>query len=141
MSLVATAGAAAWVVPEILTAKPAAGAALSGTGTPPGSGGTTGSGGSPPGQSGGSPPGQSGVTTAAATQPPGPTSGVSTAPATQASGPTSGVSTAAATQPSGQLAYSGLDIERDALVGGALLAGGWAMHHWASRTQEERPTA
>ena len=31
MSAVAAAGAAAWVVPEILTAKPAAGAALSGT--------------------------------------------------------------------------------------------------------------
>jgi hypothetical protein len=51
------------------------------------------------------------------------------------------VTTAAATQPSGPLAYSGLNIERDALVGAALIAGGWAMQHWASRTQEERPTS
>ena len=35
MSAVATAGAAAWVVPEILTAKPAAGATLSGPATSP----------------------------------------------------------------------------------------------------------
>ena len=41
MSAVAGAGAAAWVVPEILTAKPAAGATLSG-GTTGGGGGTTG---------------------------------------------------------------------------------------------------
>jgi len=51
------------------------------------------------------------------------------------------VTTAPVTQPSGPLAYSGLNIERDAEVGAALIAGGWAMHHWASRTQEERPTA
>src|SRR5580693_4319076 len=40
MSAVATAGAAAWVVPEILTAKPAAGATLSGG--PSAGGGTNG---------------------------------------------------------------------------------------------------
>jgi len=51
------------------------------------------------------------------------------------------VTTAPVTQPSGPLAYSGLNIERDAEVGAALIAGGWAMHHWASRTQEGRPTA
>jgi len=128
MSLVATAGAAAWVVPEILTAKPAAGATLSGPAAPPGTAG----------QSGGGTPGQSGVSTAAtATQPAGPTGGLSAVPATQTSGPPSGVSAV----PSTQLAYSGLDIERDALVGASLIAGGWAIHHWASRTQEERPTA
>ena len=33
MSVVATAGAVAWVAPEILTAKPADGAVLSGTAT------------------------------------------------------------------------------------------------------------
>ncbi len=44
MSVVATAGAAAWVVPEIVTAKPAAGATLSGTpGIPTTSASTTGS--------------------------------------------------------------------------------------------------
>ena len=63
------------------------------------------------------------MTTEAATQ-----SGPTTAAATQ-SGPT----TAAATQPTG-LAYSGLNIQRDVEIGAALVAGGWAMHHWASRT-------
>jgi hypothetical protein len=139
MSALATAGVAAWVVPEILTAKPAAGApTLSGSGPvtspgSPGTGGTTGS--------GGGTDGTSGVPTAAPTPPSGPTSGVTiSAATTQPSGPTSGVTTAAATQPSGPLAYSGLNIERDAQVGAALIAGGWAMHHWASRTQDGRPT-
>jgi hypothetical protein len=122
LSALATAGAAAWVVPEILTAKPAAGAvALS---QQP----TTG-----PVSSGSDGPTGSGVTTAAAT-----TSGVTTAASTaQPSGPTSGVTTAATTQPS--LAYSGLNIERDTEIGAALVAGGWALHHWASRTP--KPTA
>jgi hypothetical protein len=130
MSAVATAGAAAWVVPEILTAKPAAGANLSGPAigpTPPGSGGPT-----PPGSGGAAPPGSSGAAPPGSIGPIG--SPVSTA------GP-SGVTTAPVTQPSGPLAYSGLNIERDAEVGAALIAGGWAMHHWASRTQEGRPTA
>jgi len=33
----------------------------------------------------------------------------------------------------GSLATTGLDLERDAVIGGALVAGGWAMKHWASR--------
>jgi hypothetical protein len=93
MSLIATAGAAAWVVPEILTARPAGGATLS----------------SP------------GVVT-------GPTSdGLAGVPAGSKQGST----------PSGSgpaLAFTGLNIQRDTEVGAALLAGGWAMHHWASRT-------
>ena len=65
----------------------------------------------------------------------GPTvSGVTTEAATQSSGPTSGVTTAAATQPAGALAYSGINIQRDVEIGAALVAGGWAMQHWASRT-------
>jgi hypothetical protein len=143
MSALATAGAAAWVVPEILTAKPAAGAnTMSGPPGPalPPPGGTIGSGGTTVAPTQPSGP-TSVVATAGATQPSGPTSGVTTAAPTQQSGPTSGVTTAAATQPSGPLAYSGLNIERDAVVGAALIAGGWAMQHWASRTQEERPTA
>ena len=28
---------------------------------------------------------------------------------------------------------TGLNIQRDAEIGAALIAGGWAMHHWASR--------
>ena len=45
-----------------------------------------------------------------------------------------GVTTAAATSPAKSLAFTGLDIKRDAEIGGALVAGGWAMQHWASRT-------
>ncbi len=137
MSAVATVGAAAWVVPEILTAKPAAGATMSGPVTLPGSPGSSGP--PPPGSSGPPSPGSSGPTGSPVSTA-GP-SGVTTAPGTPPSGPKSGVTTAAPTQPSGPLAYSGLNIERDAQVGAALIAGGWAMHHWASRTQEGRPTA
>ena len=110
MSALATAGAAAWVVPEILMAKPA-GATMSMPKSGPISSGSDG-------------PTVSGVTTEAATQ-----SGPTTAAATQ-SGPT----TAAATQPTGALASSGIDIQRDVEIGAALVAGGWAMQHWASRT-------
>jgi hypothetical protein len=97
---VATAGAAAWVVPEILMAKPAAGATLSGNH------GTTG-----------------GSSSGPATSPSSTTGGTGT---TQAS-------TSPGTSP-GTLAFTGIDIQRDAEIGAALIAGGWAMHHWASRT-------
>jgi hypothetical protein len=117
MSALATAGAAAWVVPEILTAKPAAGAPMLSVETAP----------APP-ASGVSTAPASGVSAA-------PPTGVSTAASTvQPSGPTSGVTTAAATQPTGPLAYSGVNIQRDVEIGAALVAGGWAMQHWASRT-------
>ncbi|MGO8824900.1 MAG: hypothetical protein ACLQU9_06620 [Acidimicrobiales bacterium] len=120
MSAVATAGAAAWVVPEILTAKPAAGATLSG--------GTTGGGGT-----------SGGVTTGANTT--GSSGGAGTTGANGTNGAdgsgvtdgTDGVATDAATTPTA-LAFTGLDIKRDAEVGAALIAGGWAMQHWASRT-------
>jgi hypothetical protein len=117
MSAVATVGAVAWVVPEILTAKPAAGAALSGTG---GGGGVSG-----------------GVTTSASTGgDPGTGASVGASGSVDANAP-DGVATAAdttaATNPSGSLAFTGLNIQRDASVGAALVAGGWAMQHWASR--------
>jgi hypothetical protein len=110
MSVVATAGAAAWVVPEIMTAKPAAGASLSLT---PTGGGIT------PGGDADGPPG---VTT-----PPGATSG----DAASGDAPSRGAS---ASNKSGSLAFTGIDIQRDAEIGAALIAGGWTMHHWASRT-------
>jgi hypothetical protein len=94
MSLFATAGAAAWVVPEIVTARPAGGATLSSPGVVTGPTPNV-----PPGVLTGSNPGS------APSSPAGPT-----------------------------LAFTGLNIQRDAEVGAALLAGGWAMHHWASRT-------
>jgi hypothetical protein len=101
-------GAAAWVVPEILTAKPAAGATLSG-------GGTNGSGGGTP----------TGVGTSPST------TGSSNTPST-GSGTTGAGTTPVAT--SGSLAFTGIDIKRDVEVGAAMVAGGWAMHKWASRT-------
>jgi hypothetical protein len=103
MSVAASAGAAAWVVPEILTAKPAAGATLSGNSH-------TSSGGS---------------TTDPATSP-ATTGGPSSA--------TSGTSSPATSPAPSALAFTGLNIQRDAEIGAALIAGGWAMHHWASRT-------
>jgi hypothetical protein len=119
MSAVATAGAAAWVVPEILTAKPAAGAALSGNG---GSGGQVGASG--------------GVTTSAST---GGDTGTGASVGAKGSVGTNGpggVATAADTTAAvgpNSLAFTGLNIQRDAEVGAALVAGGWAMQHWASR--------
>ena len=89
MSAYATAGAAAWVVPEILTAHPAGGATLSG-----------------------------------------PVTGASTlGPSTFAP------STASATKsgPVTSLASTGLDLKSETATGAALIAGGWALHHWASR--------
>ncbi len=128
MSAVATAGAAAWVVPEILTAKPASGATLS-AGV-----GNTGTGAS------------AGVSTSAGT------TGDAATPSTGASttgtgnsgggggeGGEGGEDTGASTTPS-TLAFTGLDIKRDAEVGAALVAGGWAMKHWASRTPKPAVT-
>jgi hypothetical protein len=127
MSVVATAGAVAWVVPEIMTAKPAAGASLSIT--PRGGGGGGGGGDGPPG---------------VATPP-----GVSTTPGQPTSTPDSGATTtlgttsadAPADLPTGTLAFTGVDLERDAEIGAALIAGGWAMHHWASRTPKSADQA
>lgn len=116
MSAVATAGAAAWVVPEILTAKPAAGASLSG------SVGTSGTGFS------------AGVSTRAGTTDPG-TGGSGSGSGDTGTG---GVATGADATPS-TLAFTGLDIKRDAEVGAALVAAGWAMQHWASRRPKLAP--
>jgi hypothetical protein len=117
MSVVATAGAAAWVVPEIMTAKPAAGASLSlarggGDGPPPVI--------TPPGTTSGDAP----------------SADATSADATSGDAPSGGAS---ASNKSGSLAFTGIDIERDAEIGAALIAGGWAMHHWASRTPKAAP--
>jgi len=115
VSAVATAGAVAWVVPEILTAKPAAGASLSGGG---GTGSGTGTGASV------------GVSTSVgATGGTSPTTGAST---TGSAGLTADTDPGGSSSPA-SLAFTGLDVKRDAEVGAALVAGGWAMHHWASR--------
>jgi len=108
MSAVATAGAAAWVVPEILTAKPAAGAALSGPAGSTGAGAGVSTSASVGGDPGSEPSASGGATVSG------------------------GFGASPATTPS-TLAFTGLDIKRDAEVGAALVAGGWAMQHWASR--------
>jgi hypothetical protein len=103
MSAFATAGAAAWVVPEILTARSAGGATLSG------------------------PALLRGGSTALATTTDGPSTDPGADPSTAPGGDPAAI-------PSSSLAYTGLNIQRDAEIGAALVAGGWAMHHWASRT-------
>jgi hypothetical protein len=101
LSVFAGAGAAAWVAPEILTAKAAGGATLS---TPA-------------------------VVTGASSTP--------DALAAPESSPAATPSSSLATT----LAFTGLNIQRDAEVGAALIAGGWAMHHWASRASASTPPA
>jgi hypothetical protein len=100
MSAVAAAGAVAWVAPEILTAKPAAGATLS----------------SPAGV---------GTSLAGSTVDPVGTNG----PGAVATS----VHPSAAVDAPNSLAFTGLNMQRDIEVGAALVAGGWAMQHWASR--------
>jgi hypothetical protein len=105
-------GATAWIVPEILTASPAAGASLSGGGIghTGGSGGSGGSGsGSTGSGSGASGPGTSGTTDA----------------------PGTSVKTEAST--TAPLAMTGFNAIRDLEIGAALIAGGWALNRWASR--------
>jgi hypothetical protein len=116
MSAVATAGAVAWVVPEILTAKPAAGAALSNPVSGSGSVGVS--------------------TSASSGGDPGTGASVVAGGTVSANGPegvTTDADTTAAVRPPSSLAFTGLDIQRDAEVGAAMVAGGWAMQHWASR--------
>jgi hypothetical protein len=116
MSAVATAGAVAWVVPEILTAKPAAGAALSNPVSGSGSVGVS--------------------TSASSGGDPGTGASVAAGGTVSANGPdgvTTDADTTAAVRPPSSLAFTGLDIQRDAEVGAAMVAGGWAMQHWASR--------
>jgi hypothetical protein len=80
-----------------------------------------------------------GVTTSASTGAPGTGPSVGASGSLDAKGP-DGVATAAdtttAADPFGTLAFTGLNIQRDASVGAALVAGGWAMQHWASRAHE-----
>jgi hypothetical protein len=101
------------VVPEILTAKPAAGATMSGTNTTGGGGGGT----------------TKPVTTPASTGSTG-TNGTS---GTSGATPATLTSSTAPAGSGGALAMTGINIQRDAEIGAALVAGGWAMHHWASR--------
>jgi hypothetical protein len=107
MSAVATAGAVAWVVPEILTAEPFAGASMSGG---PGGGDSDDDGdrdgngkGDGDGDGGGKGHNASGSTNATALE-------------------------TAAILPS-----TPAGIARDTEIGAAMVAGGWALHRWTSR--------
>ena len=111
LSAVAGAGVAVWVVPEILVAKPAAGATLSGNVSSSGSVGVS--------------------TSPTSSGDPGVSAGAGADGAVDA-GP-EGVTTAAHAGAPTSLAFTGLNIQRDAEIGAALVAGGWAMQHWASR--------
>ena len=125
MSAVAGAGAAAWVVPEILTAKPAAGRhALVGHGGQRRHGAAVG------GEHERGTTGNRGNRR---------TGGVGHRHGQRQPGATGVGTTAAATTPGKRLAFTGLDIQRDAEIGAALVAGGWAMQHWASRLPQARP--
>ena len=114
LSVVATLGAAAWVVPEILTASPSGGATLS------------------------VPEGLIGPSAAAGGVVPSASAAVDGPPAVAAA--SDKVTSSGAQTSSGSLAYSGVNLQRDAEIGAALIAGGWAMEHWASRTPDRRPT-
>jgi hypothetical protein len=120
MSAVATAGAAAWVAPEIFLAKPAAGATLSTNVSTTGSAGVS--------------------TSPAASGDPGVSADAGVSGSAGTHGPEGATTTAADTAPTA-LAFTGLDIQRDAEVGAALVAGGWAMQHWASRRLPEPAAA
>ena len=41
-----------------------------------------------------------------------------------------------ADQAASPLAFTGDNLERDAAIGAALVAGGWALHRWASRSPQ-----
>jgi hypothetical protein len=100
------AAAAAWIAPEIFIAKPAAGATLSGVSPATGGEVATGAGSTSPGSF-----------------------------PTTASEPTVGIKSETSSGVLSGLANTGLNLERGAQLGAALVAGGWAMQHWASRQQ------
>jgi hypothetical protein len=55
--------------------------------------------------------------------------------------PNAGKPTVTTNPPAETLAFTGLNLQRDAEIGAALIAGGWAMKYWSSRLEKERPTS
>ena len=101
----AAVGSAAWVIPQILVAKPAAGATMSGS----------------PATSAGTSEFPSYAATTGST----------------ADGATTGSTTdGGTTYPLSSLAKTGLDLERDAEIGATMIAVGWALQRWASRSPQ-----
>jgi hypothetical protein len=131
---VATATAVAWVVPEILVAQPGSAAGLSGN---PGGNGNAGVGASTSvSASGGGASAGAGVSTSDAA------SASRTGTGTAAADPgvhartdvTGGADVDGAGGPSPSStrtrAATGLDMKHDGEIGAALMASGWALHHW-----------
>jgi hypothetical protein len=122
---VAGATAVAWVVPEILVARPGSAAGLSGN---PGGNGDAGVGASASASTpaGGASAGADASTSAS-------TAGTAPDPdvhaRTDATGG-AGVDGAGDPSSSGTRAATGLDMEHDGEIGAALMASGWALHHW-----------
>ncbi len=116
-------GATAWVVPQILTMKPA-GATATLSGKPPVSEGTV---------SAGPPVASAGVASAPSTvESAGEPTGASTSPGT--------TSNAGEPVTSASLAATGIDLQQEAEIGAILVAAGWAVHRWASRGSSEPAT-
>jgi hypothetical protein len=55
--------------------------------------------------------------------------------------PTSVANDGITTTSGSSLAETGIDLERDAGIAAALIAGGWAIHRWASRGPRSVATA
>jgi len=116
------AGTAGWALPEILVATPAAAATLSSPEGGGGSSGSTGSTGSTDG-TGGTTAAGSGTTSNGSTD--GTSDGSTSAPSTGSETGSSG----------GTLAFTGFDALRDAEIGAAIMAGGWALTRWSSKAE------
>jgi hypothetical protein len=122
LSMGGAVGVSAWVVPQILTAKPAAAATLSGA------------------------PNQSvGTATASPVESAGPATAPSTSESTGGStgtqpstGSASGERTPATLS---SLAATGIDVREEAEIGAVMVAAGWAIQRWASRVPSEAATA
>jgi hypothetical protein len=122
----AAVGVAAWVMPEILVARPTVAGAMS---NPPSGGSAAGGG---PGANGGQ---QAGPTSS------GGGAGTPSATVAQSSGAAGAPGGAGAASPttagsasSGTLPFTGLNAIQDAEIGVGMIACGWILKRWASRT-------
>jgi hypothetical protein len=142
------AGTSAWVVPEILIARPTAAGALSSPGivnpVNPGDPGDPGGSGTP---GGGSPVGivtATGAPSTAASGGVGAGGGASSQGGSDGGGvaypPSTKGKSAGAPSGSGDngvLAFTGFDALRDAELGASMIVGGWALTRWASKSSNE----
>jgi len=139
------AGAGAWVVPEILIARPTAAGALS---TP--HIGTTGTTGGIPGEpptgdpfNTGTTPGVTNPQISSPTVPsvtaPSPIVPLPSTSANPSSSGTSGSTPATSSGSGHQLAFTGASLLQEAQIGTAMVVGGWALTRWSSRAAQPKP--